>query len=110
MNPGEVVAILRRGDPDVLMASGRVIEFDADNNRVHVKIETHYAAPVFSSNHVLFEGLENRDDTTDWVQLRLIPGTQSTYEMQISPAFRIGSGTSDESKQNVDTTAQFALF
>lgn len=110
MNPGEVVAILRRGDPDVLIASGRVIEFDADNNRVHIKIETHYVAPVFSSNHVWFEGLENRDDTTDWVELRLFPGTQNSYELRLYPTFRIGSGTSDESKQNVDTTAQSTLF
>lgn len=110
MNPGEVVAILRRGDPDVLIASGWVIEFDADNNRVHIKIETHYVAPVFSSNHVWFEGLENRDDTTDWVLLCLVPGTQGTYEMQTHPAFRIGSGVSDEPKQNVDTTAQSTLF
>lgn len=110
MKPGEVVAILRRGAPDVLIASGRVIEFDADNNRVCIKIETHYVAHVFRLDHVLFEGLENRDDTTDWVRLRLIPGTQGTYEMQTYPAFRIGSGASDESKQNVDTTAQSTLF
>ena len=110
MKPGEVVAILRRGDPDMLIASGRVIEFDADNNRVCIKIETHYVAHVFRLDHVLFEGLENRDGTTDWVELRLFPGTQNSYEMRLHPAFRIGSGTSDESNQNVDITAQFALF
>ena len=110
MKSGEVVAILRRGDPDVLIASGRVIGFDDDNNRVCIKIETHYVAPIFRLDQVWFEGLENRDDTTDWVELRLFPGTQNCYEMRLHPAFRIGSGNSSGSEQKVDITAQFALF
>jgi hypothetical protein len=110
MKLGEVVAILLRGDPDVLIASGRVIDFDDDNNRVCIKLETHYVAPIFRLDQVWFEGLENRDDTTDWVELRLFPGTQNSYEMRTHPTFRIGSGTSEGLKQKVDTTVQSALF
>jgi hypothetical protein len=110
MKPGEMVAILLSGSPMQFVGTGRVIEVNLDESKFLIKFDFLKIQHVFRVSSAWFEELENSDGTKEYLYLQEIPGTNGMCNRLLHPTFRIGSGTSDESKQNVDTTAQSTLF
>lgn len=110
MKPGEMVAILLSGSSVQFVGTGRVVEVNLDESKFRIKFDPLKLSHVFRVGSAWFEELQNSDGSKEYLYLPEIPGTNGMCNRLLHPTFRIGSWTSDELKQKVDITTQFALF